>query len=273
MEVRSSMTVLLALLAAAVVLPPLALFAFQERLLFFPQPPAPAAERALTGRGALPVELHAADDIRVRGWFEASPQGRRRGAVMYFGGNAEEASWVLFEERRPRDPAWLVLNYRGYGRSEGAPGQAALVADAVLAYDWLAARADIDPRRIVAFGRSLGTGVAVQLAARRPLAGVVLVTPYDSVSAVARARYPLYPVQHMLRHPFDSLAQAPRLTAPLLCAVAAGDEIIPPAHARRLFDAWAGPKDWLLLPGTDHNSIVERAALWDRIRAFAGTHG
>jgi len=86
-------------------------------------------------------------------------------AGRYFGGNAEEASRTLVDPCWPRDWTIIAINYRGYGTSEGAPGEAALVADALVVFDTLAALPDVDARRIVAFGRSLGTGVAVQLAA------------------------------------------------------------------------------------------------------------
>ena len=109
---------------------------------------------------------------------------------------------------------WSVaaLNYRGYGRSEGAPSEAAISADALLVYDRLAGREDIDAERIVVFGRSLGSGVAVPLAARRPVHAVILVSPFDSLRRIAKKTYPFVPVPTLLRHPFDSLALAPRLS-------------------------------------------------------------
>jgi pimeloyl-ACP methyl ester carboxylesterase len=93
----------------------------------------------------------------------------------------------------------------------------------------------------VVIGRSLGSGVAVHVAAERKPAGVVLVTPFDSLRAVAQGIYPFVPVSLLLRHPFDSLALAPSIAAPMLALVATQDRVIAPAHARRLFEAWRGP--------------------------------
>ena len=90
-------------------------------------------------------------------------------------------------------------------------------------------------------GPDLGGGVAVHLAAERPLVGVVLVTPFDSLTAVAQRHYPWLPVRWLLNHPFDALARAPSIRTPMLCLVAGSDRIIPPAHAARLFAAWGGP--------------------------------
>src|SRR5687768_14271842 len=120
---------------------------------------------------------------------------------------------------------WLLIDYRGYGSSGGAPSERHLVADALLWHDY--ATRNLGARSVAVFGRSLGSGVAVQLAAARAVAGIVLVAPYDSLTSVARHYYPYLPVSWMLRHRFDSLAHAPSLTAPLLCLVAERDEVIP----------------------------------------------
>ena len=104
-----------------------------------------------------------------------------------------------------------AINYRGYGASEGKPGESALTADALgdlRRGD--AKRDDVDPRRIVVFGRSLGTAIAAHLAAERPVAGAILVSPYDSLAAIGRKHYPWLPVSLLLRHRFDALPDAKR---------------------------------------------------------------
>ena len=246
---------------------PATMFAFQDRLIFFPQPilgPEPRARPGLE-----PVELAAADGARLRGWLvRAEPSPAPAPLVIYFGGNAEEVSWLI--DAAPRLGGWslLLVNYRGYGRSDGAPGQTALFADALALHDWARARADVARDRVVAMGRSLGSGVAVHLAAERPLTGVVLVTPFDSLTAVAQRHYPWLPVRWLLRHPFDSLARAPGIRAPLLCVAAGRDRVIPPAHAARLREAWAGPTRWLELPLADHDSVSAEPADWSAIAQF-----
>jgi len=162
----------------------------------------------------------------------------------------------------------LLVNYRGYGESEGKPGETALFADALAIHDHARSRADVDPERIVAMGRSLGTGVAVHLAAERKLRGVILVSPFDSLLAVASRHYPFLPVSLMLRHRFDSLSRAPQIEAPLLALVAADDRVVPVSHSRVLFDAWRGPKTWLEIPRADHDSIAGDPAFWNAIAEF-----
>jgi pimeloyl-ACP methyl ester carboxylesterase len=137
-----------------------------------------------------------------------------------------------------------------------------MAADARRIYDWTQLRSDIEHSRIVAFGRSLGSGVAVRLASERPLAGVVLATPFDSLESVAKRHYPFAPVSLMLRHRFDSLALAPRVGVPMLCIVAERDSIVPAEHARRLFAAWRGDKRLVSIANADHNDVSESAAFW-----------
>ena len=142
----------------------------------------------------------------------------------------------------------------------------ALTADAVLWHDY--AKEKLGARRIIAFGRSLGSGVAVQLAAARPLEAVILVAPFDSLTSVGQRHYPFLPVSWLLKHPFDSLALAPTIAAPLLCLVAERDEIIPVVHSKRLYEAWKGPRRWVELQGAGHNSTDDAPAFWQAIREF-----
>ncbi|MCX7890960.1 MAG: alpha/beta fold hydrolase [Burkholderiales bacterium] len=254
----------LAVVLALVVGVPAAAYFFQERLIFFPQPVAGVPR--LPPRTE-PLELTAADGTRLAGWVRHAERTPAP-ALIYFGGNAEEVSWTLADARWPRDWTVVAVNYRGYGKSEGAPGEGALSADALEIYDAVAKLPGVDPRRIVAFGRSLGSGIAVHLAAHRPVAGVILVSPYDSLVAMGRTHYPWLPVGLLLRHRFDSAARAPSLAMPLLVVVAEHDAIVPEARSRALYDAWGGPKTWVVVPRTDHNTLSGPDGLWDATTAF-----
>src|SRR3954466_6877234 len=110
------------------------------------------------------------------------------------------------------------------------------------------------------------------MASERRLDGVILVTPYDSMTARPRYHYPLLPVGLLLKHRFDSLALAPQMSAPLLCIAARQDQVVPIGHARRLYEAWAGPKRWLELEAT-HNSTDGHAELWSAVQAFIDDAG
>ena len=211
------------------------------------------------------VFLTAADGTRVHAWQVKSGEP----LVLYFGGNAEEVSWMI-EAARINAPgaSWLLMDYRGYGQSDGAPSEKALVADALSLYDHAVQLPGTDARRIYVFGRSLGSGVAVALAAERPLAGVILATPFDSLAAVAKRYYWYLPVDLMLKHRFDSIALAPNLKQPLLCLISARDEVIPPVHGERLFDAWGGIKHKIILEDAGHNTTDAHPVFWPSIRGF-----
>jgi pimeloyl-ACP methyl ester carboxylesterase len=255
---------LLKLVAALAIGVPLAAYLMQDKLIFLTRPLSDTEHRAIAARhpDVADVFLQAADGTRVHAWHLKAAD--KAPLVLYFGGNAEEVSWLLDElPRRKLQAGWLLVDYRGYGSSGGAPSERALNADALAWYDYgLKTGA-----QIFAFGRSLGSGVAVHLAAERPLAGLVLVAPFDSLEAVARHHYPFLPVKALLKHRFDSAALAPRLTAPLLCIVASHDQVIPAAHAKRLYDAWGGPKRWLALPG-GHNETDNQTDYWPAVQAF-----
>jgi hypothetical protein len=261
--VRRVLTTLLVLASIAVGIWALAWWQ-QERLIFFPQP--------LASTGPLPspfepLDVTAADGTRLRGWIRRGA-AERAPAVIAFGGNAEEISGLLVDAHWPRDYAIVGVNYRGYGASEGTPGEGTLTADAAAIHDAIARRTDIDAQRIVLFGRSLGTAVAVHLAAQRPVAGVILVSPFDSLTAVGRHHYPWLPVAWLLRHRFDAASLAKRNRMPLRVIVGDADTIVPPARSRALFDAWAGPKDWRVVRGADHNDIAAHDAFWTDVVAF-----
>jgi uncharacterized protein len=252
------------ILVGVAVCVPLLMWFFQERLIFFPRP---LESRPALRAGVEEVAIAAADGTTLRGWLVRG-SGTPAPLVIYFGGNAEEVSWLADVADEFAGWSLLLVNYRGYGESGGRPGEKALLADSLAVYDFAKGHKGVNPERIVAMGRSLGSGVAVHLAAERPLRGVILVSPYDSLVEVGRRHYPFLPVSLMLRHRFDSIARATRVDAPMLCLVATGDRIIPAPHSRALFEAWRGVKTWREVPDADHDSIAGEPEYWRSIALF-----
>jgi pimeloyl-ACP methyl ester carboxylesterase len=251
----------------------LAAYLFQEKLIFYPQKGITAA--ALDGgryanryQGA-EIRL-ARQDLTLHGWL-VEKTAAPKNLLIYYGGNAEEVSLNLGElDRLPVD-ALFLMNYRGYGLSEGRPSEADLVADAVWLVDTIVERLRLAPNQVLLMGRSLGTGVAVQVAARRPVAGLILVTPFDSLVSVARRHYPFLPARWLLKHRFDSLDLAPARTQPALMLVADSDEVIPNASSRRLAGAWGGELTEETISGAGHNDIHLKARYWEAIGAFVNS--
>lgn len=238
---------------------PLLMYLAQDSLIFHPQRLDESRRAALAQAPAVEsLFIHGADGTRLHAWHVKGDP-----LVIYFGGNAEEVSWMLDEApRRVPGAGWLLVDYRGYGSSDGSPSEKALVSDALQWYDHFQAETTY------VFGRSLGSGVAVQLAAERPVAGLILVAPFDSLVEVGKRIYPFLPVNWLLKHRFDSVALAPKMKAPLLCIVAAYDEVVPAEHAKRLYDAWGGPKRWVGLEGAGHNTTDSALNYWPSIARF-----
>jgi hypothetical protein len=260
----------LKILAAVALGLPLVVFLLQDQLIFHPQRLPQPQREALAKRfaGLESVFIEGADGTRLHAWHVKPAPGAP--LVIYFGGNAEEVSWMLDEVvRRAPGVGWLLVDYRGYGASEGSPSEKALVSDALRWYDSISTKT----KNIYVFGRSLGSGVAVQLAAERAVAGVILVAAFDSLAAVAKRYYWYLPVDLMLKHRFDSIALAPRLQQPLLCLISERDEIIPPVHAERLFDAWGGAKRKIILQEAGHNSSDAHPMFWQSITTFLSKPG
>lgn len=245
----------------------------QGSLIFLRQPLDEGARAALRQSPARELTVRARDGTSLHGWLRPAQGAGPSALLIYFGGNAEEVSWMQRELARYPEMAVATFNYRGYGLSQGEPSEAHLFADALELHDALAARPDIDATRVIAMGRSLGSGVAVHLAALRRLRAVVLVSPYDSLAAVGARAYPWLPVRWLMRHPFDSLSRAPRIDAAMLALVAEQDSVVPPSHTERLAGAWRGPHQVVRLPGADHINLLGHPGFWPAIDRFMGRSG
>jgi pimeloyl-ACP methyl ester carboxylesterase len=231
------------------------LYVNQRNMLYFPRPEVHVDS-------AEPLWLETAD-ARLKIWSVA---GTGPEAIVYFGGNAESVHLNIdsFREWFPEHSVYLV-NYRGYGGSSGTPNEADLCADAAVIYDYLRVRHS----RISAIGRSLGSGVAACLASERELVKLALVTPFDSIRAVASDLYPFLPVSALLHDSFDSAARAPAIDADVLIMLASEDEIIPREHGYSLARAFAPDQvDILEIQGADHIDISEFAAYGEGLREF-----
>ena len=205
--------------------------------------------REVNPPGAQSIRLPSGD-ATLKIWVVERPGPR---ALIYFGGNAEDVSAnpPTFASAIPDHTLYLV-NYRGYGGSTGTPSESALVADAFAIYDHLYARYP----DISVIGRSLGSGVAVQLAAAREVRRLVLVTPYDSLANVAGAHFPMFPVAFLMRDRYNSARGARAIRAQVLAVIAGDDEIIPRARSEALVNSFPQSQVRVtLLDGATHNSI------------------
>lgn len=246
-----------------------AVAANQRRLLFNPCVKREVDRPRSQGHRTRAVVLRAHDGTRLCGWLMLPPSPGPHPAVLYFGGRSEEVSWVARDAGRLfPGMAVLAVNYRGYGDSHGAPAEQHMVADGRTLYDWLAAHGQVDATRIAVVGRSLGSGVAIQVACERPVHSAVLLTPYDSILAIASRRFRTVPVRYVLRHRFESVKYAAQMTAPTYVLRAASDEVVPHPHTDLLVARLARLEADEVVPGSDHLNIPYLEDTQARIAAF-----
>lgn len=229
----------------------------QQRALVFPADPrrVTAAEAGLGD--TQDVEIPADDGQRLVGFYRPAEPGHA--TVLYFFGQAGSLRGRAGRLRllSADGTGVLVVAYRSYSGSGGTPSEQALHADADRVYRWLGEQG-VAAGQIVLYGESLGTGVAVRLATRRPVAGVILDGSYDALTTVAAYRYPLVPVSWLMLDTFRSIDWIGNLKAPLLMLHGDHDAIVPIAFARRLFAAAPEPKRLDVIPGGNHVENLEQ---------------
>lgn len=236
----------------------IALWSVQRRMLFQPdrRDPSPVAAGVPEMRI---VSFTTEDGILLRAWYAPAPQGHF--TLLYCHGNGGNlgdrggrARWLL-------DAGFglLLLEYRGYGGNPGQPTEAGLARDAQAAMDFLN-KTGTSEKGTVLYGESLGTAVAVRLAAERaktgsPVAAVVLEAPFSSVTDIAASRYPWVPVRWLLKDPFDARARIADIDAPVMIIHGEDDDVVPVRFGRTLFQSARNPKEAYWIPGAAHDNL------------------
>jgi hypothetical protein len=249
-----------ALLYAAVCL---ILFAMQRSLIYYPQSSTgPQSSAGESHANTLTLPVHGATlNVSIRA--HTGPK-----ALIYFGGNAEDVSLTLpaLSAAFP-DHALFLLHYRGYGGSTGKPSEEAIHNDAMALFD----QVHLKYSDIAVIGRSLGSGVAVRLAAARPLSSLVLVTPFDSIQELAARQFPYIPIRWLLTDKFESWRYAPAIRIPTLLLAAANDQVIPRSSTEKLYGAFSpGVASLKIIPAVDHNTISNSVQYLEEIRGCLG---
>jgi len=250
------MTVLkwLAAVASVGYLAGLVVLFFAQRSFIFPVPQTVRTSPEAAGFGAAEEDLlTTADGETVIVWHVPAKPGRA--VVLYFHGNGDFLAGLVgrFRDITQDGTGLVALSYRGYAGSSGRPSERGLLLDAAAAYAFALARYSAD--RIVVWGFSLGSGVAVALAADRGIAKLILESPYTSITDVAAAAFPLLPVRWLIRDRFRSDQRIARVTAPLLIMHGARDATIPINLGERLFALAHEPKQFVRFAEGGHNDL------------------
>jgi len=235
------------------------LWAFQDHLIYFPDPAPPPSPAALGLTRVEERRLATQDGLEILGWRlrEAEPGAP---VILYLHGNGGSLLHRARRVQRFQQQGWgaLFVQWRGYGGNPGRPDEAGLAQDALAGL--LSLRAEgISASRIVVWGESLGTGLAIRLAAEHPgdVAALVLESPYTSLLDLARLHYPVLPAGLLLRDHFDSAARIGGVQAPMLMLIGAADTLVPPGMSRDLARHAAAPPEIWEAQGAGHNDLGE----------------
>ena len=248
--------------------------ALEDRFIFFP----------VRELGNTPADLGldyqdafftTPDEQRLHGWFVPGP---RPTTLLWLHGNAGNISHRLDNIAMMHHKLGVnvfIFDYRGYGQSQGKPSEQGTYRDAQAALAHLKSVPEVDSDNIVLFGRSLGGAVAVELASKEQVHGVILESAFTSVHSMAKRAYPFLPVGPFLRTRYDSLAKIGKLSAPLLVIHGQDDEIVPYQEGVKLYEAAPQPKQFHSIPDAGHNDTYIRGGegYWQALEEFLSSLG
>lgn len=240
---------------------------FAQRSILFPADTRDVALDVGRVPNASVVELHTADAETLKAWW-VEPASDTAPVYLYFHGNAEtlasrDGRFMLLT----RDGAGLLgVSWRGYGGSTGSPSEQGFRRDGIAAYEWLVANG-IEPRRLIVFGESIGTNIALWLSAQQPTGALVLDSPYTAITELAQRRYPWLPVALLARDPLDSMPWAAEVDVPAFVFHCTGDRVVPYDMGEQVFAALATQdKEFARIERRCHVPSVE--PLLEQLRAL-----
>ena len=256
----------LALIYLALVL---ALYLFQRKLQYHP-----FKEQVAPSHYGLnqveEVSFDTEDGERINAWYAEAKPGQA--TFLYFHGNAEaiQHRWERVRLFTEHGFGILIVSYRGYAGSTGTPTEAGLHLDAKGALRFLEVKG-LSPGDLIYFGESLGSGVAIPLAAQHPPAAIVLDSPFTSAADVGQHAYWYVPTRYLLKDKFNSMAHVEKITSPVFIFHGDADPVVPFKFGRRLFDAFKSPKEFLRLPGIGHVAPLTPES-WQKMKEFLEKH-
>ncbi|HVM60051.1 MAG TPA: alpha/beta hydrolase [Verrucomicrobiae bacterium] len=217
------------------------------------------------------VTLTTSDDLKINGWFLPASASNATLTVLLFHGNAGNMSH-RFEKLAVLHSLGVnafIIDYRGYGRSEGAPDEQGTYRDSQAAYNYLIQQRKLPPRSVVLYGESLGSAIAADLAARVDVGGLIIEEAFTSIGDVGQKMFPFLPVRWLVRNKYDTLGKMPRIKVPLLIFHSHDDELFNMRHAQRLLAAANDPKQLVELRGHHNDAFLVSAATYhDALQKF-----
>src|SRR5882672_9690722 len=243
----------------------------EPQFVFRPRAIDESHKQALAGASRIEeVRLATPEGFVLHGWLKRPEHwtpGKPHALVIVYGGVGQEISEFVSLAHASANWGWLMINYRGFGLSEGSPTERAVLGDAKRVYYEALARPDIDAANIVVLGRSLGSYVAIAVAAARKVRAAILATPFDSAAALGEEHYRL-PLGWLVQSRYNPALMAPMVSVPALFLLAEKDEVTPVKNGLALAKRWGGAVTTVLLQGLGHSGLESREEFWQSIGEF-----
>lgn len=245
------LTKILATFFAAYAFICLYIYLFQENQILFPPSSSFIAER-IPAENKIQLEING---ITIHGIY-SSEINAKKPIIIYFGGNAEDVFYNFPDFMTDLNAQFFAFNYRGYAGNEGKPTIKTILQDSEIIIEKIIQKFSINKDQIILVGRSLGAAIAVQQLTKHNVAGVVLISPFDSLVNIGKRYFPWLPVSLLVKHPLDSLSIGKKSKTPLIILAGEQDQIIPISYSKNLYNAWASPqKLFVTIKDTGHNTI------------------
>lgn len=228
------------------------LYSLQTRLIFYPGVLQPDFKFKL-GSNDEEVGIHTTDGEKISGLFFPNTS---EDVILYFHGNAGDLSGWQFvaDDFKALGYNFLIIDYRGYGKSTGKISEKGLYLDADAAYRFLLKKG-FAPDNIIIYGRSIGSGIAVDLAANRTCKGLILEAPFTSLATLANEKFPFFFPSLYIRYRFDNISKINAVRCPVIFLHGSNDSLIPPSHSARLFKKFKGRKKLIMINEASHNDL------------------
>ncbi len=243
------------------------LYAFQSKFIYFPSREVLVTPASI-GLDFDDVRLQTEDGVSIAGWYV--PAEKNSKVVLFFHGNGGNISHRLdtIELLHRLGLNVLIIDYRGYGQSQGVTDEQGTYLDAEAAWRYLVEKRHIDPERIIILGRSLGGGIASWLAWRHPPKALILEATFTSVTDMAGQQYPFLPTKWLTRNRYDTAARLPEIEVPVFIVHSPSDDVIPFAHGQRLFALANEPKVFLEIEGGHNEGFIFSQVYREGLKAF-----
>jgi len=242
----------------------MALYTFQDHYILYPPSKSDFSDR-IPNKHHITLNING---VELNG-IQRMERSSQNITIIYFGGNAEDVNYNYFDFINALNANFVAINYRGFA---GNPGKAkleqiSLDADAIIAQ--IIERFELKTERIILMGRSLGSAFAINLVQKYDIAGIIAITPFDSLSKLGKRHYPFLPVSLLLKKDFNNVVIAKTSLKPILIISGDKDNIIPAIHSKTLYEAWQGNnKKFVTIKNAGHNNIQDFPAYYHEINKF-----